>query len=107
MPTVRSKIDIQADRLEHERNGALAKAHPETIAPDANQLGVSAELSQMADIVPSEVEDSELRGPEDQGIAPDGVPLDLAPQQFAEPDVESFVGTEEDDSSSRRPVGND
>lgn len=101
MPTVRSKIDIQADRLEHERNGALAKAHPETIAPDANQLGVSAELSQMANIVPSEVEDSELRGPE--GIAPDGVPLDLAPQQFAEADVENFVGTEEDDSSSRQP----
>ncbi len=107
MPTVRSKVDIQEDRLEREKGDALAKAHPETVAPDASELGVAAEASQFSDVVPSEVEDSELRGPENQGVAADGVPLDLAPEQFTEADLESFVGEEEDDSSSRRPDIND
>ncbi len=107
MPSLRAKVDIQEDRLERERDEALARAHPETIAPDASAMGVSAEASQMADVVPSEVEDSELRGPEEQGVAADGTPLDLAAQQFTEADLENFVGTEDDDSSSREPDVND
>jgi|GEM_PF-3154352 len=101
MTTVRSKIDVQEDRLARERDGALAKAHPETIPPDANELGVSGEASQIADIVPSEVEDSELAGPEDQGLAPDGAPVDRTSQRSAEADLENFVGPEDDDSRSR------
>lgn len=100
---VKATVEIQEDRLERERDNALARAHPETIAPDATELGVSPEASQMADVVPSEVEDSELRRPEEQGIAPDGTPLDLAPQQLEEGDLENFVGAEDDDSSSRSP----
>ncbi len=103
MPRLRTQVEVQEDRLSRERDEALARAHPETIAPDADQLGVSAEASQMADAVPSEVEDSELRGPEEQGIAKDGTPLDQASRQFTEADLENFVGTEDDDSSSRPP----
>lgn len=105
----RTRSEVQEDRLEREQDNARARAHPETISPDAAELGVSPEASQMADVVPSEVEDSELRRPEEQGIAPDGTPLDLAPQQFEEGDLENFVGTEDDDSSSRspRPDAND
>ena len=64
---VRTKVEVQEDRLAREHN-ALARPHPETAAP-RDKLGRSVETEQIDDVEPTEVD--ERRSPESQDAVSD------------------------------------